>query len=178
MYTALRQSMSSIAVIAPPSNRPDQAWPQSILHSQAALGNGSAQLAGQSIAELTQICREQAEELEGTALQGQQACMLLHLNFSTLCCPAAKEVIITYLKRKLSSLEAAALTQQSLTPENQPPSSLPKKQAGSRFVLLRWIAYIKHWQHRYTVYCCAGSGLQPRQHQKKARPSRHRHHSF
>lgn len=54
----------------------------------------------------------------------------------------SEEVIINYLKRQLSSLEAAALTQQPLTPENQPPSSLPHKQAGSRFVLLLWIAYI------------------------------------
>lgn len=169
--------MSSTAVIAPPSNRPDQAWPQSVLHSQPALGKGSAQLAGQSIAELTHICREQADELEGTAFQGRHAC-LLHLHFCILGCHAAKEVIITYLKRKLSSLEAAALTQQSLTPENQPPSSVPHKQAGSRFVLLLWIAYIKHWQHRYTVYYCAGSGLHPRQHPKNAKPSRHRHHSF
>lgn len=68
--------MSSTAVIAPPSNRPDQAWPQSTLPSQLALGQGNAQLAGQSIAELTQICREQAEELEGTAFH-EQPCMLV-----------------------------------------------------------------------------------------------------
>lgn len=63
--------MASKAVTAPPSNRPinGQARPQPVLPSQLALVKGSAKLAGQSISELTQICREQAEELEGMALR-------------------------------------------------------------------------------------------------------------
>lgn len=53
----------------------------------------------------------------------------LHLH---LWCLAAKEVIISHLKRKLSNLEAAALTQQSHTPENHAPSMVQQMQAGSR----------------------------------------------
>lgn len=87
------------------------------------------------MSELAQICREQAEELEGMPLlpvchTASHTCSM-QLSFA-LCCLAAKEVIINHLKRKLSNLEAMASTQESQTPENQPPSSGYRKQAGHR----------------------------------------------
>ena len=73
--------MSSTATIGPLSNSmPDPVWAESALLPQPALVprpapvKSGAHLAGESIAELAQICREQAEELEGGLPIGKQAC--------------------------------------------------------------------------------------------------------
>ena len=69
---------------------PDPVWaetaplPQPALVPQPAPVKSGAHLAGQSIAELAQICREQAEELEGGPLNGKQAC-------KACCIPASPE---------------------------------------------------------------------------------------
>ena len=135
LHTALQRSMSSTATIGPLSNSlPDPVWAESTLVPQPAPVRRSAPVAGQSIAELAKICREQAEELEGGPLAGNQTCgALLHLSFTCIqWSPAAKEVIINHLKRKVTNLEAAALTQPSHTPENHAPSNVQQMQAGSR----------------------------------------------
>lgn len=87
---------------------PDQVWCESELLPQTAPAESKTRPARQTAAELAQVCREQAEELEG----GQQhikTCMPSGID-GILCCRIAKDVIINQLKRKLSSLEATVST--------------------------------------------------------------------
>ena len=96
LHTASQRSMSSTTAIGPSSNStPDAVWAESPLQPQPAVVpqpapvKSSAHLVGQSIAELAQICREQAEELEGGPLIGKHACRLvapqLHLHPVVSC---------------------------------------------------------------------------------------------
>ena len=80
---------------------PDPVWAESALLPQPAVVpqpapvRSSAHLAGQSIAELAQICREQAEELEGGPLIGKHA--------RGACCTSASRALYGVLQPKRSS---------------------------------------------------------------------------